>query len=230
MMTTTTAALLLCVLRLVSGEEVMVRSSRIGRSAPDAARGWRTSRFLATDRASKIDVSSLICQLGDPTRVGSSSAANRPDVKPFVIPFFYALATKGNGTKAGMDYVEQFHLQQLIFESVSEDIPWCYSLSSEQGRSTGKRRRQMLASSSSSAAAASASGSNTLDASSIGEPHRLRQVHPGRRLSILSVASGPTEADVGTSTHDGDSVEGRIEHNRRVAHLLLCVRSRAANR
>jgi hypothetical protein len=215
MMATTTAAILLCVLHVVGGEKAMMIRSNEGLSAAGAARGWRTARFLASDRASKIDVSSLICQLGDPTRVGSSSPSNRPEVKPFVIPFYYAVATKGNDTTA-MDYVEQFHLQQLIFESVAEAIPWCYSLSSNQLRGSGEKRRQAIASplesDSSSPNVVDGARQSHAEASTGREPRQLRQLHQqsdgGRRLSILSVASGPTQPDVGTSMLHRKSTDG----------------------
>jgi hypothetical protein len=215
MMATTTAAILLCVLQVVGGENAMMIRSHEGLSAVGAARGWRTARFLASDRASKIDVSSLICQLGDPTRVGPSSSSNRPEVKPFVIPFYYAVATKGNATSA-MDYVEQFHLQQLIFESVSDDIPWCYSLSSNQLRGSGAKRRQAIASPLEldirSPAVVDGARQSHDEPSTGREPRQLRQIHPqsdeGRRLSILSVASGPTQPDVGTSKCSREAIGG----------------------
>jgi hypothetical protein len=147
-------------------------------------------RLLESDRVSAVDPATLICQLG-----ASSAGYESPEIDSVVIPFYYAVGTDNQGESnatARMDPVEQFNLEQLIYESVARDIPWCYSYQDpseaarrqEEETDSGKRVRRL---------------SGVLSPAASAHPNDKRGSEgPGRRLTILSVAAGPTQGDVGT--------------------------------
>jgi hypothetical protein len=117
-----------------------------------------------------------------------------PEIDSVVIPYYYAAGTDNRNGNTEMDPVEQFNLEQLLYKSIAQDIPWCYSYKepsearrqeTEEADSGRKMRGRSLILSPASAHPPS-------------EEQRGRE-GLGRRLSILSVAAGPTEGNVGTS-------------------------------
>jgi hypothetical protein len=136
------------------------------------------------DRTSAIDPSALMCQLG-------ASGFEAPEIKALTIPYYYALGTKQNRT---MDPVELFNLEQLVYESVAADIAWCYSYQNPSAAADSDRGRRAEM----EVRRGSRRSSSTPDAWTDAQTRRGREaVHHDRRLSILSVAAGPTQSNVG---------------------------------
>jgi hypothetical protein len=126
------------------------------------------SRRSLTDRTSAFDTSDLNCQIGSTHGPGAK-------VKSFSIPYYYALGTTGT-----MDFMETFDLQQKIFRAITNDIAWCYTEESNPVVASG-------------ASNSSTNSSRRLFA----EDKGAKLYDMARQLSILSVAAGPTQENIG---------------------------------